>query len=154
MEHVWLQWASFWAGGGLYEWDCGVEWCDSGGLQIANGSEVGRMQMSSQFKWGCFFIHEGLIESWCGGDEWNMHGAVVLYQPARPMINFSSVLCGLVVVLKHRTTHSHLKWICCSLTDSTPTNPRCKGNRKIIVFNMIIMWFNIQTNTCAGDLLN
>lgn len=90
---------------------CGVERRGGGGLWMVNGGEVGLMQMSSRFKWGCFFIHEGLIESRCGRDEWNMHGAAVLYQPVGPVINFSSVLCGLIVELQRRATHDRLKWI-------------------------------------------
>lgn len=96
--------------------ELGVVGRGGGGLRTLNGGEVGRMQMSSQFKWGCFFIHEGLIESWCGGDEWNMHGAAVLYPPpAGPMINFSSVVCGLVT-LQRRATHDPPKWIWCCVT--------------------------------------
>lgn len=49
-----------------------VSRCLSGLLQaegFVSSQEVGLIKMSSPFKPSCFFIHEGVMESICRGDE-------------------------------------------------------------------------------------
>lgn len=142
----------------VYESDRGVMWCDGGGLRTLNRGEVGRMQMSSRFKCGCFFIHGGLIESYCGRDEWNMHGAAALYPPAGPMINFCSLVCvyicvcGLVaemdVTLCDRTVSIHKL----TVTDSAQTAEHDR-NRKLLTSSALISPFKGPAHHFSSDHL-